>query len=279
MVRVVILSLAILIGLGTIFPMMTDYAAAAQSSQNKSKKRKNAKRYSKSWWKSHRAKNKRQQALNARRKALRLKQIRLANFEQNGGKWVVITTWDGSSWVSRNQWIAGTSPTPTIPPPGEDTAKIWKSVESPQERLRIKASSSLPVKDDNAFDPGSATVTVVGPVTGEDNENLRNKTLGGVPVANLRRAVIDMMIRENGWVVNDYQKEVGGRRVFVVVAQSQNAAGQVQSRLFYFTPSEGRIYSIATSAPGSDAEKLAQESERIVNSLVQSGKTLQAAVR
>lgn len=276
MVRVVILSLAIIIGLGIVIPMATDYAGAKSATQNKSKKKqKKTRLYSKSWWKSYRAKKKSNQALAARRKALRLKQLRhQQDFELNGGKWVIVTTWNGGEWVSRNQWIAGTSATPTIPPPGEGIEKIWKNTQVLQEKAQVKPAAAA-----NNLNTGSAVVTVVSPVMGQDNDNLRSKTLGGVPVSNLRRAVIDQMIKENGWVINDYQKEVAGRKVFVVLAQSQNNSGQTQSRVFYFTPSEGRIYSIATSAPGTDSEKLAQESERIVNSMVQSGKTLQAELR
>ena len=75
------------------------------------------------------------------------------------------------------------------------------------------------------------------------------------------------MIRENGWVVNDYQKEIGGQPVYVVVAQSQAKNGSVQSRMFYFTEVDGRIYSVATNSPVQEAERLAEESEKVINSL------------
>ena len=74
------------------------------------------------------------------------------------------------------------------------------------------------------------------------------------------------MIRENGWVVNDYQKDIAGRALYVVVAQSQNG-GRVQSRMFYFTEVDGRIYSVATNSPAEEAERLAEESEKVINSL------------
>jgi hypothetical protein len=50
------------------------------------------------------------------------------------------------------------------------------------------------------------------------------------------------------------------------VAQSQAGSG-VQSRMFYFTEVEGRIYSVATNAPTNNAERLAEESEKVINSL------------
>ena len=89
----------------------------------------------------------------------------------------------------------------------------------------------------------------------------------GVATTSLRREVINKMIQENGWVVNDYQKEIGGRAVYVVVAQSQGKGGKVQSRMFYFTEVDGRIYNVATNSPVEASERLAEESEKVINSL------------
>ena len=75
------------------------------------------------------------------------------------------------------------------------------------------------------------------------------------------------MIRENGWVVNDYQKDIAGQPVYVVVAQSQAKGGQLQSRMFYFTEVDGRIYSVTTNSPVDQSERLAEESEKVINSL------------
>jgi hypothetical protein len=88
------------------------------------------------------------------------------------------------------------------------------------------------------------------------------------------------MIRENGWVVNDYQKEIGGKQVYVVVAQSQVSGGNVQSRMFYFTESNGRIYSVATNSPADSAERVAEETENVIRSLQgQPKRTQQATVQ
>ena len=105
----------------------------------------------------------------------------------------------------------------------------------------------------------------------------RAKTVGGVPTTSLRREVIDRMVRENGWVVNDYQKEIGGRSVYVVVAQSQGNGGQVNSRMFYFTEANGRIYSVTTTSGANEAERLAEESEKVINSLQASPRPAQRA--
>jgi hypothetical protein len=95
----------------------------------------------------------------------------------------------------------------------------------------------------------------------------RGKTFGGVPLTLLRRTVINRMVAEGGWVTNDVQRQFGERRVFVVTAQSVAAGGERRSWTFYFTESEGQIYSLATNAPAEFADTLAAESEQAVVAL------------
>jgi hypothetical protein len=79
--------------------------------------------------------------------------------------------------------------------------------------------------------------------------------------------------------VNDYQKSIGGRTVYVVVAQSQTG-GRVNSRMFYFTEADGRIYSVATNSPAEAADRIAEESEKVIFSLQGGPRPVQqAAVR
>ncbi len=133
------------------------------------------------------------------------------------------------------------------------------------------------LSDNNGAEVGSADLKVVSPAVGPDNDsNPRNKSVGGVSTVALRRTVIDRMMKEQGWVVNDYQKEVGGKKVYVVVAQSPGGNGP-QSRIFYFMEAEGRVYSLATSAPASASEKIARESEKVLNSLNRISRPVEAA--
>ena len=62
-------------------------------------------------------------------------------------------------------------------------------------------------------------------------------------------------------------------------SQSQNG-GRLQSRMFYFTEADGRIYSVATNSATEAADRIAEESEKVIFSL-QSGPrpVQQAAVR
>ena len=160
---------------------------------------------------------------------------------------------------------------PALLPSGEAAPKGWKSSTSTTGELQFR------VDDESGLNIGSAAISVVGPAAGADNDNAANKTVGGISTSALRRTVIDRMIREEGWVINDYQKQVGGKRVYVVVAQSPGIGGSVQSRLFYFTEVDGRIYSVATNAPKDNTARIEQESEKAINSLQRKSNAVQQA--
>ena len=92
--------------------------------------------------------------------------------------------------------------------------------------------------------------------------------LGGVSFTELRRIVIDKMITSGGWVNNDYEREVGGHRVFIVVAQTP-ADGRSSEKVWnsYFTEVNGRIYSLTTEASVQSSERMAAEAEAFITSL------------
>ncbi len=119
---------------------------------------------------------------------------------------------------------------------------------------------------------GQATLSVVAvanPSTDTALSRRKNSTLSGVPFSALRRTVIDRMIKEGGWVVNDFQREIDGRKVFVVQAQtpaSSDGRTPSQSQTYYFTEVDGRIYSLATAAPAGASERVAAGSEKVVAS-------------
>lgn len=267
MIRAIALSLALLIGIGTIVPLMTEYAEAGPRKQRKYKqKKKKFKKYSKAWWREYRKKKKRQQAIAARKRTLRLRQIRLAKAAQEN---------QNADPLARPSVVKNMKKTEdtgeAVLPTGEKAPEGWKKAQAAPGEIQFR------VDDGSGAQIGSASISVVGPAMGEEASTGRSKTLAGVPQASLRRTVIDRMIRENGWVVNDYQKEVNGKKVFVVVAQSQGSNGQIQSRMFYFTEVEGRIYSVATNAPTDNAERLAEESEKVINSLQNRARPVQQA--
>jgi hypothetical protein len=260
--RAIALSLALLVSLGTIIPLATNHSEAGPKYSRKKKKKKKLKKYSRAWWKWYRAKQRRQRAIAARKRALRLRQLRLARLKKLGAA------------AQKPEMAKASKPAKTtqkadesvaLLPSGEAAPKGWKKNQATPNELQFSVN-------DGGRTIGTASLGVVGPAVGPDNNVGRGKTVGGVQTSALRRTVIDRMMKEQGWIVNDYQKEVGGKKVYVVVAQAPSAAdGRPQSRLFYFPEVEGRIYSLATSAPDDASERIAEESEKVINSLQRAG--------
>jgi hypothetical protein len=94
----------------------------------------------------------------------------------------------------------------------------------------------------------------------------RNRAIAGVAHASLRRTVIDRMLLEGGWVVNDFERDIAGRKVFVVVAQSESG-GLRRAWTYYFVELDGRLFSLATTAPAEFADSVAAEAEQTLSGL------------
>lgn len=263
-VRAIALSIALLIGIGTIIPLATEMAEAGPKKSKRYKKKqrgwKGVKKYSKRWWQLYRAQERRKKALASRRRALRLKQLRLANAT------------DGTPAAEQAATAKARPAEPTnqaLLPTGQPAPASWKKGQVSGSELQFSVDGGN----------GSAAISVVGPAMGESVDSGKSRSVGGVPTTSLRREVINRMIRENGWVVNDFQKEIGGKSVYVVVAQSQGNGGRVNSRMFYFTEVNGRIYSVATNSQTEAAERIAEESEKVIHSLQAGSRPVQAMVR
>jgi hypothetical protein len=289
MLKAIALSLAFLLSFGVVVPLMTDHSEASAKHKNK-KKRKKIKKYSKAWWRIYRAKQKRKRALAARKRALKARQARLAaradrpssapelvlSNDAAGQPTRAVVKVAGSRVAKADKNAKNASAQefsqPGILPSGESAPTGWK-----RNSTAVQGDAQFKVSD-NGAEVGSADLKVVSPAVGADNDqNPRNKTVGGVSTAALRRTVIDKMIKEQGWVVNDYQKEMNGKKVYVVVAQSQVPGSAMQSRVFYFMEADGRVYSLATSAPVERSEKLAHDSEKVLDSLNRANRPLQAS--
>jgi hypothetical protein len=118
---------------------------------------------------------------------------------------------------------------------------------------------------------GEATLSITNgrPFDGAVAPRMQRKMIGGVPTTELRRSVIDKMVASDGWVVNDVQREIAGRPVFIVLAQtpaSSDGRTPRQSWVFYFTEVDGRIYSLATNSPLEFADRIANESAQMMAS-------------
>ena len=256
--RAIALSLALLVGIGTIVPLATEHVEAGKR-QKKRYKKKKYRKYSKAWWRQYRAQQRRKRATQARRRALRLQQLRLAR-QNAAAKQKNVTSANTTAVAQKGKAML---------PSGEPAPAGWQQDSLSGNEVQFSVDGGR----------GTAAISVVGPATGETVATGRHQTVGGVPTSALRREVINRMIRENGWVVNDYTKEIGNKKVYVVVAQSQGG-GRLNSRMFYFTEVAGRIYSVATNTGVDSADRIAEESEKVINSLqprtrVQQAKSLE----
>ena len=92
--------------------------------------------------------------------------------------------------------------------------------------------------------------------------------LSGVSFSDLRRIAIDKMIATGGWVINDYERQINGARVFVVIAQTP-AEGRTPEKTwnFYFAEVDGKIYSLTLSTPLEFSSQLAAEGEKFITSI------------
>ncbi|MEO5858709.1 MAG: hypothetical protein ABIR33_07145 [Pyrinomonadaceae bacterium] len=259
LIRAIALTLALVFGAAVIVPVATESVEAGKTKKKKYSSKK-YKKYSKQWWRQYRAQQRRKKAMQARRRSLRLRQLRLAKVRR----------------VSQPKVATATKPvtvdkqaTTAMLPSGQTAPAGWQPGSQSGSEVQFSVDGGR----------GTAAISVVGPANGETVDTGRNRAVGGVPTSALRREVINRMIRENGWVVNDFQKDVGNKKVYVVVAQSQGAGGRLNSRMFYFTEVDGRIYSLATNTNVDSADRIAEESEKVLNSLQPRGGVQRAATR
>jgi hypothetical protein len=259
-VRAIALSLALLVGIGVIVPLATDTTEAGQRAAKKKKKRgwKGVKKYSKRWWQLYRAQERRKKSLRARKRSLKLRQLRLAKARAaDPSAEPALAAAKRPSTPARTSSAAPKA----VLPSGDKAPQGWSPSQTSASEMQFRVNNS------SGDQVGSASISVVGPAVNSSTPDNLNRTVGGVATTSLRREVIDRMIRENGWVVNDYQKQISGQQVYIVEAQSQAKNGAVQSRMFYFTEVDGRIYSVATNSPVNESTRLAEESEKVINSL------------
>ena len=127
-------------------------------------------------------------------------------------------------------------------------------------------ASSFRITSPSGMPEANATLAVAVPASTNGNQPIgreQRNMLGGVSFNDLRRTVIDKMINSGGWVVNDRQRDLHGRRVFQVIAQTPATSDGKPEQVwnFYFTEVDGRIYSLTTHTAGSFTEKLAADAE------------------
>ncbi|HEU4769408.1 MAG TPA: hypothetical protein VFS77_18715 [Pyrinomonadaceae bacterium] len=303
MLRTIAISLILLLSVGIMLPFANSAHGVRQSTQITQKK---SKRYrSRAWWKRYRARlrQKRLAAELARRKEmLTLPQnIAMGNVSNVAGPalpalsssntasfqelppaatasvpvTLATTNVTATTVESRNTVAAVPLPAPVQVNPAEP-APVALSAHATATATRPRVVNAVrPVLSPGSGTtkqlPGQMNLSVVAlsrpnPLFLTSRE--QKKMLAGVPVADLRRIVIDKMVASGGWVVNDFVREVNGNRVFVVTGRTpKDALTPEKAWTFYFTEAGGRVYGLTTESPVEYADRMSNEAERFIETL------------
>ena len=258
MLRAAVLSLLMFVSVAVTVPIADSLAQSLR--ENRPSATRNAKRrHSRAWWRRYRARLARRRAAQAR--AQELAALR-------GQEPVAPESFDRSQASNAVAATGGVFNDPS----GQWSMKLprgWSnrpSVQNGEMRFRVFERSGKPVGQ-AAF----AFVTSAQPIPDASlSARARKALLAGVPFSELRSAVIDRMVMSNGFVTNDMEREINGRRVYVVLAQTAASAdGRTPEQFltFYFTEFEGRIYSLGVAASPETADRVNAEAEQVLTSL------------
>jgi hypothetical protein len=260
MLRAAAITLLTFCMLITMLPMTSSEASGGKHSVTSSKRHHRLKRHSRAWWRRYRARMKRRRIARLHREQL---------LAMRGGK---------SEQFANGNPVDRTGAASPVANPAAAPRGTW-SVAMPAGWSNQPQVANGEVNFRVAADGrnGSATLSVVSAAAPEADANafgkIKRESIAGVSTSSLRRLVIDRMIKDDGWVVNDYQRDLGGRKVFVVVGRTPGVGGAQQSRLFYFTEVNGRIYSLTANVPVDVADKVAADSEQVITAFNQSANT------
>jgi hypothetical protein len=258
MLRRIALSLSLLVGVVVLLPFATSTAHNLRSLSMSSHR---FHHHSRAWWRRHRAMLRRRQAMIARRRALRAMQaMQTASLDRgmplpetkSAGNHVMLP---GTLAFPEDMYRDGVLITPL--PSDWSTA----STTSGSSNFRIASGNGLPEAQ-----AALAVIAAAPPKSVEPLPSEQKKMLGGVNTTDLRRSVIDKMITAGGWVINDRQRDIGGHRVFEVIAQTPATSDGKTEQVwnYYFTEVNGRVYSLTTRAANAANQKVAADAEQFL---------------
>src|SRR5258708_27234934 len=169
LVRAIALSLALLIGIGTIIPLATQQTEAGPRKHRKHRHHRHYKKYSKAWWRQYRRQMRHRRALQARKRELRLIQLRLAQARA------------AEKAKPQGNTVAKTAPantqksdTKAVLPSGESAPSGWRPGQSSPSELQFRVDNSAGVQ------VGSASISVGGPAVSQPNGASRDRLCRGV---------------------------------------------------------------------------------------------------
>jgi hypothetical protein len=234
MLRTVTLSLLMMVSVVVMLPFASSTAHGLRPN-SASHQQLRFRRHSRAWWRRHRAR------MRLRRAAMAHRLAPLGSVAVNS--------------VNPETVSAGLPKLPV----GWNTAAVANGSEL---KFRTEASASIPAQ-------GSLTVVARSrPNPAFLTQREQRTMLSGVSFSDLRRIVIDKMINAGGWVINDYERQFNGARVFVVIAQTpSDGRSPEKSWNFYFAEVDGKIYSLTLNTPVEFSNRLAGEGEKFIASL------------
>ena len=234
MLRTFTLSLLMLVSVVVMLPFASSTAHGLRQS-SASQQQRRYRRHSRAWWRRHRA---------------RLRMRRAA------------------ALAHRSSPLSSGPVNSTVPEAALSLPKLpagWNNstlVNGGELKFRTEGSATI---------PGQGTLAVVArsrPNPAFLTQREQRTMLSGMSFSDLRRIAIDKMITSGGWVINDYERQVNGARVFVVVAQTPSDGRSPEKAWnFYFAEVDGKIYSLTLNTPLEFSNKLTVEGEKFISSL------------
>ena len=253
MLRRIGLSLGLLVSIVVMLPFATSTAHNLRSQMAARSHRFH--HHSRAWWRRHRAQIRRRQAMLARRRL---------EAKSRAGSVTAAPTKTSDNHAALPGALAF--------PEGvyRDGALSMSLPNGWSAGSTTKGASSFRIAPPNGLPEAQATFAVVAVAPANVDQVIgreQRRMLGGVPFADLRRSVIDKMISTGGWVVNDRQREIGGHRVFEVIAQTPATSDGKPEQLwnYYFTEINGRVYSLTTRTTGGSTQKIAGDAEKFIS--------------
>lgn len=261
MLRRIVLSLGLLVSIVVMLPFATSTAHNLRFQM--SARSHHFRHHSRAWWRRHRALRRRRQALLAKRRAA----LALARNKTEGTAATKAAgnhaAGSGALAFPEDVYREGSFAMPL--PNG------WSAGPA------ARGTSSFRIVPHDGVPEAQAALAVVAVAPPAQNNQApafeQRKMLGSVTVTDLRRSVIDRMIGAGGWVINDRQREIGGHRVFEVIAQTPPTSDGKPEQVwnFYFTEINGRVYSLTTRTAGGSTEKLAADAEKFLSAFRPAG--------
>ena len=234
MLRTFTLSLLMLVSVVVMLPFASSTAHGLRQS-SASQQQRRYRRHSRAWWRRHRA---------------RLRMRRAAALAHRSSPL--------SSGLVNSTVPEATLSLPKLPAGWNNTTLA----NGGELKFRTEGSATI---------PGQGTLAVVArsrPNPAFLTQREQRTMLSGMSFSDLRRIAIDKMINSGGWVINDYERQVNGARVFIVVAQTPSDGRSPEKAWnFYFAEVDGKIYSLTLNTPLEFSNKLTVEGEKFISSL------------